>query len=165
MFVFFISTTQQATRHSLPSHTPSFLIKNVGLNPNKEDTGRRPDYFLQGLLSVQKSPLIGIGPDNFIYASRANSADSNRDITLSAHNILLEVLVGQGLLGAIPFFGLIAFFIIHSRKTALFFAFLAMLINFQTDYTYQIYSFLLLFVVILGTIVSKDHEITLNFKK
>ncbi|MDO8269570.1 MAG: O-antigen ligase family protein [Candidatus Levybacteria bacterium] len=152
---FFITTTQQAERQPLASRINNLLVQKTGLK-YKDILGERPEYVRQSLLSAQKNPIFGIGPDNFQSASKQYSKPSVR-VTTSAHNIFLEILVGQGILGLLPFVGLILVILIKSRKNALFFAMLAMLINFQTDYTYQISSFMLLFFALAG-IILKGHQ-------
>lgn len=150
---FLIATTNQAQKQPITSVTNKTLVQDGGLK-YKDLSGGRPEYIRQSLLSAQKNPIFGIGPNNFAYASKLYSNDPTRS-TQSAHNIFLEILVGQGLLGLLSFAGLILIILIKSRKNALFYLFLAMLINFQTDYTYQIYSFLLLFFALAG-IVSNE---------
>lgn len=150
---FFIATTRQAEKQSLPSSVNKYLTQNAGLK-YKDILGERPEYIRQSFLSIQKHPIFGVGPNNFSSVSRLYSSTPMR-FTSSAHNIFVEVLVGQGILGLLPFIGLILLILIKSHKNALYFVFLGMLINFQTDYTYQIYSFLLLFFMIAG-ILSRD---------
>ncbi len=153
---YFVTLSPQAKDQPVSKNTYNFLVQKEGLSKYKDVTGSRFIYLQQALFSIQKHPLTGIGPNNFIYASRSY-AKNQYELTEVAHNIFLEVLVGQGILGLIPFLGLIIISIIKSRKNALYFAMIAMLANFQTDYTYQIYSFLLLFFVIAG-VVSTEKE-------
>ena len=145
---FLVATTHQAQKQPITSYINKSLVQEGGLE-YKEILGNRLEYARQSLISIQKNPILGIGPNNFQYVSKQYSKASIR-ATTTTHNIFLEILVGQGILGLLPFLGLILMILLKSRKNALFFAMLAMLINFQTDYTYQIYSFFLLFVVIAG---------------
>lgn len=151
---FIVATTRQAVTQPLSKEVNVTLVKKGGLK-HKELLGNRLEYIKQSLLSVQKHPIFGVGPNNFLLVSK-EYAPKKSLITEATHNIFLEILVGQGIFGLLPFVGVITMILIKSQKNALFFAFLAMLINFQTDYTYQIYSFLLLFFIIAGTIL-KDH--------
>lgn len=145
---FLIATTYQAKNQPITSSANKTLVQDGGLK-YKDLLGGRPEYIRQSLLSAQKNPIFGIGPGNFLSASKQYTKPSILTTTTS-HNIFLEVLVEQGILGLLPFTGLILLILIKSRKNTLFFAFLAMLVNFQTDYTYQIYSFLLLFFCLAG---------------
>jgi len=152
---FLIATTHQAQKQPITSSVNKSLVQKGGLE-YKDILGSRLEYAKQALISAQRSPLFGIGPNNFQSVSKQYSKASIQ-ATTTTHNIFLEILVGQGLFGILPFLGLIIMILLKSRKNALFFAMLAMLINFQTDYTYQIYSFFLLFFVIAG-ILQKDTD-------
>jgi len=164
--VFYLLTvSRQAKNQPILAKTHDLLVQNKGLNKYKDVLGYRFNYFNQAFLSIQQNFLIGIGPDNFSHASKKYT-ENRLESSMAAHNIFLEVLVGQGFLGFIPFLGLIILFLIKSRKSALYFAFLGALINFQTDYTYQIYSFLLLFFVVAGLLATgKEIELSIPFKR
>lgn len=158
-----ITITHQAQKQPLSSGVNKYLVQKENLR-YKDLLGERTEYTHQALLSFQKHPLIGIGPNNFLTASlKYKSPFVNA--TETAHNIFLEILVGQGILGLLPFAGLILLILIKSRKNALYFAMLAMLINFQTDYTYQMYSFLLLFFILSGIMMNeKNPPFSLDFR-
>lgn len=158
VFAFIMSTSQLKNKSSL-STIYAYLVQNNNLSNNKDLVGRRPYYFRQAIDSFLKNPLMGIGPNNFHSVSLTYAKKPYLESTETVHNIFLEVLVGQGIFGLLPFTGLILLFLIKSQKNALFFAMLAMLFNFQTDYTYQIYSFFLLLFVIAGTIYDENHTI------
>jgi len=158
--VFYLVTVNQTSvGHSTSKNGYNFLSLDKKLIRYKEDLGNRLIYFNQAYYSILSKPLYGIGPNNFSYASKAYT-DNPYEFTESAHNIFLEILVGQGILGFIPFFLLIAHFLVKSHKRALYYVMLSMLINFQTDYTYQIYSFLLVFFVLAG-ILSTERSLKL----
>jgi len=152
---FLLATTKQAEKQPISSSVNKYLVEKEGLDKYKELSASRPEYFREAFLSIQKHPILGIGPNNFLYVSRLYSKNPSQT-TETTHNIFLEVLVGQGILGFLPFAGLILLILVKSQKNALYFAMLAMLINFQTDYTYQIYSFLLLFFALAGTISREE---------
>lgn len=153
---FIVATTRQAVTQPLSKEVNVTLVKKGGLK-HKELLGNRLEYIKQSLLSVQKHPIFGVGPNNFLLVSK-EYAPKKSLITEATHNIFLEILVGQGIFGLLPFVGVITMILIKSQKNVLYFAFLAMLINFQTDYTYQIYSFLLLFFVLGGVILEKPNH-------
>jgi len=148
---FIVATTRQAAQQPYPSMVNKYLVQKGGLDKYKDLYGNRLEYISEALRSFQKRPIFGVGPDNFSSVSRKYS-NIPTQVTSTAHSIFLEILVGQGILGLLPFIGLILLILIKSRKNALYFVFLGMLINFQTDYTYQIYSFLLLFFALAGTL-------------
>jgi len=152
---FLLATTKQAEKQPISSSVNKYLVEKEGLDKYKELSASRPEYFREAFLSIQKHPILGVGPNNFLYVSRLYSKNPSQT-TETTHNIFLEVLVGQGILGFLPFAGLILLILVKSQKNALYFAMLAMLINFQTDYTYQIYSFLLLFFALAGTISREE---------
>jgi len=112
----------------------------------------RLEYLRQGMTSFSIHPWLGIGPGNFSLASK-HAMTNSQEVTSSAHNIFLEVLVGNGILGLLPFVAIILLLIwkgTQKTHSLPFFVFLYLLINFQTDYTYQIYGFLVLFAVAAG---------------
>lgn len=120
----------------------------------------RNAYLSEALFSFASKPLFGIGPGNFEYASQ-KYMNNPLEYAPSSHNLFFDVLVENGLLAEIIFL-LLFFQIFHSIKHSLMkenyrdgmyiFIFVAMLLNFQTDYTFQIHSFFLLFFVLAGLI-------------
>lgn len=164
--IFYIFTvSHQASSQPLLKKVHSFLVQDNGLNRYKDVLGYRTNYLNQAFFSIQRNLFIGIGPDNFSYASKKYT-ENRLELSMSAHNIFLEVLVGNGILGILPFAAIILLILINSQKNAIYFVFLGMLINFQTDYTYQIYSFLLLFFVLAGILsTEKGIGISIPFKK
>lgn len=155
----FLVTTSRANNKSALSTIYTYLVQNQNLSNNKDLVGRRPYYFKQAIDSFFKNPLIGIGPNNFHSVSLTYAKKPYLESTETVHNIFLEVLVGQGMVGLLPFAGIIILVLLKSKKNGLYFVPLAMLLNFQTDYTYHIYSFLLLFFIIAGTIYSENHSV------
>ncbi len=157
LFLFFIS--------SIAVLFVFITVKDVGTNTLAERAGRvlrdrhelkdkyflayRNKFFKEAALSIRERPLLGVGPGNFSYAS-AKYTELPSLWTESAHNIFLEVFVENGVFAGIVFMALIVLILKRLRKNLLFFLALSLLLNFQTDYTYRIYSFLALFVVILG---------------
>jgi len=139
------------------------LRQKYNLDGGKLFLAYRNIYAAEGLFSISKSPLFGIGPGNFIYAStKYTNVPGNTSVT--SHNLFFDIFVENGILAGLTFLAL-ALTILSSIKIQLgmvksnklnnnnvlfIFLFLAMLLNFQTDYTYLIHSFLLLFFVLLG---------------
>jgi len=113
----------------------------------KAPEGRRIDYVRQGMLSVAEKPLFGVGPGNFGYASK-KYLQNEEYWTETAHNIFLEILVENGIPAGIVFILIIFELLRRSKKNLFFYLALALLFNFQMDYTYRIYSFFALFVIV-----------------
>ncbi len=155
-FLLFIAVTNQPINQPFMSLMNNIMVhKNLEVSP-RDFTGERLEYMYQSIQSISTHPFLGVGPNNFSAVSKMYSSNNLFVQTDSAHNIFLEIFVGQGILGLLPFIGIITLILLKSQKNALYFAMLAMLINFQTDYTYLIYSFLALFFFIAGVIYRKE---------
>ena len=122
------------------------LVKKNDLR-HKSLLGGRPQILTQGLSYILERPLLGAGPGNFIYASQKLR---NGSYTETAHNIFVDILVENGIPAGVVFLLIIIEFFRRSDKKLPFFLALGLLVNFQTDYTYRIYSLFLLFFIILG---------------
>ena len=157
-----IVTSREAIKQPIPSTINTFLVEKEMLNKDKNIHGSRLLYFNQALKSIQEKPMLGNGLGNFFHASQKFAANKDFDITQSAHNIFLEIAVNTGVLGLICYLALIGFLIVYSRKIGLFYALLGMLLLFQTDYVYQVHSFLLLFFVIAGIIHDDKKKLLLS---
>lgn len=131
----------------------NLLLKNNFALQDKELGLKRAEFARQGFESINKRPLLGLGPANFIYASKKYT--KIREWTNTTHNLFLDILVENGFLAFIPFALLIGVVIFKAFKKILVesLLFLAMLINFQTDYTFLIYSHLLLFFILMGMVL------------
>lgn len=150
-FFLFIGV-EQARKNPILRPYHKILIKKFELE-KKELVANRDQYLLQALSSFAEKPFFGIGPNNFTYASKKYSNIPFSWVE-SSHNLFLDILVESGFFAFCFFFLTILLIVAASFKKAdgLFFVFLAMLINFQTDYTHRIYSFSLLFFIIAGAI-------------
>ena len=136
----------------LPSHSPFFKLQTYGKKIFKispRDILSDHDIFLkQSLNSIQKHPLYGVGGGNFIMVSQYNSAHNT--ISDSAHSLFLELATEQGILATVCFLFFILFIVIKISKLNSLpgFLFLYLLFNFQTDYTYQVYSLFLIWIIL-----------------
>ena len=150
VFVFFIATSIMESR-SIPflSSTHQILVKNGGLFAYKSFFSARPKYLEQGLRSIVNHPLFGVGGDNFFYASRETTKNPFTEIVLTSHNIFLDNLADLGVISGGLFAVLVLLLFLKSERKVFFLLALAMLVNFQTDYTFQIYSIFLLFFIFL----------------
>ncbi len=125
------------------------LLKERHLLTNKTVLGNRDTYFQQAINSIKQRPLLGVGPGNFIFASK-EFGNSEVVETNTAHSIFIEVMAENGIPAGIIFVLIIISILRHAKKDLFFYLALALLLNFQTDYTYRIYPLLVLFVILLG---------------
>ncbi len=153
--ILFFATTEEYKNAPFLSHINQFLTDNVMLK-EKYFYATRLVFFEEAIKSFQERPIFGVGPNNFVYASMKYSSSNNW--TFSSHNFFLDILVENGVLAFIAFLLLIFQFFknIFAQKSLWGLTALAILLNFQTDYTFDIYSFIFLFFIILGLGYSKN---------
>lgn len=164
------------------SNSTLFRSVNLALQQKYNLTGQklflasRNKYILEGSLSLSKNPLVGIGPGNFIYAS-IKYTDYPSSHTITSHNLFLDIFFESGIVAGVVFLLLILqiFASIYShffkeklqnpriKSVLLVFLFIVMLLNFQTDYTYLIHSFFMLFFVLIGLIYEEKRVISGKF--
>ncbi|MCX6731066.1 MAG: O-antigen ligase family protein, partial [Candidatus Roizmanbacteria bacterium] len=148
-----------------PKNSPFYSLQQYGKTTfhmiPRDVLSARDIFIKQALLSIQKSPLFGIGGGNFIVASRNNILNNAQSD--SAHNIFFELATEQGLLATFCFI----LFIFLISKCVLFtptlpgFLFLYLLFNFQTDYTYQVYSLFLFWIILSSLTFTEKRHISL----
>lgn len=182
LFIILMTLTVIIFVFALPTNTPrpailnSFnllLQKKYGLQTGRELFASRNIYATQGLTSLVNNPLFGLGPGNFGYASEKYAAAPTLH-TNTGHNLFLDIFVENGTLAGI-FFLLLLLLILNSAREQfkhklstrqsniiIIFLFMAMLLNFQTDYTYLIHSFFLLFFVMMGLLYEEQSTIDLK---
>ncbi|MBI2593379.1 O-antigen ligase family protein, partial [Candidatus Daviesbacteria bacterium] len=114
--------------------TNQYLSENNILHP-KQFGGKRLEYFNQALQSARDNPVFGIGLNNFYKASRKYGA-SPYYWTYSSHNLFLDILVEAGVLSLLAFMVFLSRILTSLDKTKVFalIFFIALLLNFQTDY-------------------------------
>jgi O-antigen ligase len=125
----------------------------------------REHYWSQALRTIKENPLLGVGPGAFINASKKYGAIPFVWVE-SSINIFLDMFSEGGVFLGLAFVVIIYLLIKGVDKTKLpFYVMLCLLINFQTDYTYRIYSLLLLFFVFAAYGYKKDkNEISISRK-
>lgn len=162
VFIFFLASSIMESR-SIPflNSTHQILVKNAGLFAYKSFFSDRPKYLEQGLRSIINHPLFGVGGDNFFYASRETTKNPFSEIVLTSHNIFLDKLAELGVISGGLFITFILLLFLKSDRKSFFLLALAMLINFQTDYTFQIYSVFLLFCIFL-CVSYKEENVTVK---
>ncbi|HVT01087.1 MAG TPA: O-antigen ligase family protein [Patescibacteria group bacterium] len=144
-FLFLVSNT--SIKPLMTKNINNDLSKNHNLT-QKYPSGNRQQYLYQGISSLRESPL-GVGAGNFVYASKKYKG-SIEWWTETSHNIFVDVFVENGLISGFLFLIIISILFLKSNKDAYFFVALALLINFQSDYTYRIYPIFLLFCMFIG---------------
>ncbi len=163
IFIFgllFFGVVVEANYFPLLSSVNQFLQDNLDLK-QKILWGGRPYIIKEALMSFWSNPFFGVGPGNFIYAS-IKYTDVVNYWAETAHNLPLDILAENGLMAFLFFIGFLAALYKRAEKNYLFFLFLALLINFQFDYSYRIYSLFLIFFIISALMI-KDERKLLKF--
>ena len=152
--LFLFSTSEYFARSGVFTTTNETLNRQNNLS-YKTPFGGRGEYVREALFSILERPLLGVGPGNFVVASKEFNPIAGL-WTESAHNIFLDITAENGVIAGVVFILLIAELLGRSKKNVFFYMALAMLLNFQTDYTYRIFSFMLLFFTLLGLSYSEE---------
>lgn len=147
--IFFFSVIKDLNGITPARDLNQFMYENLGLK-NKYLYASRPEYLRQAFLSSIERPVFGVGPGNFIYASIKHT-NNPRIWSFSSHNIFLDILVENGILALIVFALIILLiFKTSNANNPFFYLFVAMVVNFQTDYAFTIFSYLALFFMIMA---------------
>jgi O-antigen ligase len=124
---------------------------------NKPLLNGRDRYWGASLATIKDYFWFGIGEGNFVYAmGRYNT--TLFDWTQSSLNILLSIFCENGVFAFLTFAALLVWIIKNSRFDLNFLFFLALLTNFQTNYTYEIAGVWLLFWLVMGLSVKNKAE-------
>jgi len=118
----------------------------------------RNHYWSVAIKTIRDYPLFGLGPGNFAHAmGRYNIVPF--DWTRNSLNMFLEIACSSGLMAMVVFGLLLArMWPIIDRQSPFFWLFVALLVNFQTDYTYQISLMWLLFWLFLGLCLKPENN-------
>lgn len=155
--VLFISTVKDSpitTTDAIHNTLKDYKLKN------KYFTGRREMYLFEAKESVIEKPFFGVGPGNFVLASQKYA--EALPMSETAHNIFIDVLVENGIPAGVIFIVIILLVFMKFRFELLPLITLAMLFNFQTDYTYRILSYLPLFFVLIGLFYKEKKDIEIG---
>ena len=146
--LFFIISQNKFYQISFFKPFYSLVIQDLKLIP-RDLLSNRLNYFFQGVEGVIDKPITGWGLGNYIYPSKKYTFFSLDEVK-SALNWPLTLLVETGLL-SFPFFIflLLIFKNLLKEKNHYFFLILYQFLNFQTDYTFSILGFFLLFFLLL----------------
>lgn len=147
--LFLIFATTNNIKNPLLTNSRESLSRNFNLG-YKDFLGFRTNYLSPGLYSIIEKPLLGVGPGNYVYASKKYGKEFMVRRNGVALNIFWEIITTNGIIAGI-FFILFIFSVFKNFSPGVIsLAALAMLLNFQTDYTYAFYSFFLLFFILMG---------------
>lgn len=126
------------------------FIKTKGNLTDKDITARRFGFFDQARHGIISKPYFGYGPGNFFEVSTLYTTYGTR--THSAHNIIFDTASELGIPATLIFLSIIGLLVWNQVKypTIISLMIAAFLINSLTDYTYRIYSFMFLFIVLAG---------------
>lgn len=127
----------------------NFIKINANLT-DKDITARRFGFFDQAIHGIISKPYFGYGPGNFFEVSTLYTTYGTR--TQSAHNIIFDTASELGIPATLIFLSIIGLLVWNQFKypTIISLMIAAFLINSLTDYTYRIYSFMFLFIVLAG---------------
>jgi len=126
---------------------------------NKPLLNGRDRYWGASLATIKDYFWFGIGEGNFAYAmGRYNTALF--DWTQSSLNIFLSIFCENGVFAFLTFAVLLGWIIKNSRFDLNFLFFLALLVNFQTNYSYEIAGVWLLFWFVMGLSIKNKPELT-----
>ncbi len=135
----------------------------TGYLANKELLSGRNGYLEQIKNGFLERPFFGFGGGNFGYVSTQHVSQPSQ-WTEVTHNIFLEELIGSGMFGAVFLLAFVFMILKRSeKKSPYFLLFLYLLINFQTDYTYKIYSVFILFIILSATIYDEKTYLDKKF--
>lgn len=110
----------------------------------KSFVGNRELYFKKAIAGFTKKPLFGWGSGNY-YKLKAG--------TVYSHNIFLDMLSENGIFVFLTFLLMILYGLFYGEKDLYYYLFIALLVNFQTDFTYTIIPFQWLFFIFFGLII------------
>lgn len=161
MFVTYLFSVEQ------PLNSPFLKVQIYGKRifnvAPRNIISSRDIYAKQALYSIKEHPFFGVGGGNFLVVSKRNIIMNN--FSDSAHNIFLELTTEQGILAAFFFFILVLYI---SRQALVSpslpgYLFLYLLLNFQTDYTYQIYSLFVFWIILSALVSAEKKELSISY--
>lgn len=165
--VFFFGTVKEANNKTIVGKFNQVLSAKFDLQ-GKTFTAGRLVYLRQGIGSFIEHPFFGVGPGNFSYLSKKYQSQQSQwyefETVESAHSLSLDILFENGGLAFI-FFGLFIILLlinIFKKNNLENYLLLYLLINFQTDYIYKIYSVFILFMILAATVYEEKETTRKN---
>lgn len=149
LFFFVILVSSKTPYNNIPfiANIQNVLTKKLYLAP-RTLLESRYFYIQESIQAIKERPLTGFGAGNFYFIS--NKYNTSSYFSGTSHNIILDKFAENGIAGGLVFalgLCLILFSAFYSRQ---FFSLplLYLAINFQTDYTFTIYVFMVIFVIL-----------------
>lgn len=155
--VLFLSTVDEAKKIPILSFVNKELLQSFDLK-YKTFFARRGAFFSNAISSIKLRPFFGLGPGNYYFGSQRFSSVIN-DRTTTSHNLFLEIFSENGVLVGIVFVLIVYLLFVNSRMDVFKLTFLALFLNFQTDYTYRLFPLILLFFILAGMIYKEKAQI------
>lgn len=161
LLLFFLISNKDINLPKQLSLFRNFLITKVNLPSGKEFLGKRNIYFLYSLSSITEKPLFGVGPGNFQFASLKRQLYYDQNTT-TAHNIILDILVENGLIAGAFLLLFLIYTFIKAKKDIYFYLLSSLTIIFLFDFSYRFDSFLFLWFVLLGLVTEDKKNLFVN---
>ena len=127
-----------------------FLVGVAIFIPRNTLIGHRDKYIEVALRGFRESPLIGIGPGNYVYISRQYSALTKGTFGTSSHNIFTDILSGSGIFAFVWFCVFFYLAVRHRQNNRYFNSFIYLFLCFMMTYIYLMPVMMLLFMSYLG---------------
>ncbi len=146
--------TKEASSIPFVKQGQKIMSQTLHLNP-KPLLSVRDFYYPQVIRAWQTSPLeqllFGYGSGNYIYSSIKTGVSSDLTPT-ETHNIFLSLFVENGILTLFWFLIFCTYIVIQGLKqeNPFIYLFIYLLVNFQTDFTYAMPFFMVLFFIFAG---------------
>jgi O-antigen ligase len=110
------------------------VVGHLASSTSDETFGQRIDAWKAGGHAIAHHPFFGAGPGQFRAASQAyftvaGQRQNSGSVFDDAHNILIEITVGTGLVGLVAFLGFLGFGLRHRRGPFLAFALMILLVE------------------------------------
>lgn len=153
--VFFFATVQEDQSVPILAQWQQQVGETFAVK-NKILSAHRPDFFTLALTIIAQRPLFGVGPGNYGLVSQQHVNELGFS-TDSSHNLFLDIFSENGVVAGMFFVTFLGYVLWKSEKDIFFYLAVAVLINFQTDYTFRIYSFFLLFFILIARKTKKEN--------
>jgi len=157
------SLTKNVQNQSFIQHVRQYYPENIK-QVSKVTLNGRDQYWQEAFTSIKERPLFGLGLGNFFNASTRHTPTPFEWVRTSL-NMFLTVFTETGVIAGLVFMLIILQLLLRAKKNSLYFyLWLALLINFMTDYTYAIYSMFILFFILAGLMLKNNKDLTIKPK-
>lgn len=136
-------------------------IKKTIDSEQKTLLGNREIYIGQGLKAIKDNSFFGAGLGNFKLISDRFSVDPNT-IVETSHNIFIDTFVEGGTILLVLVLYLVFLFLKNSKNNFWKYIFIALLLNFLSDYTYRIYIFVIVLIISIAYSVDDNENESLS---